>query len=154
MIKSVILLAVFFLSLTDHAPTSERKQVESTIRRLFEGMARADSASVRAVFEPGALMGSIVVNAEGKPVFRSQKDAVDGFVRAVGSPHSEIWDERLTGLKIVVDGNMASARVPYQFYRGEVFSHCGVNQFILMKTAGEWRIVSVVDTRHRRPCPK
>ncbi len=63
-----------------------------------------------------------------------------------------ISDERFTISKILVDGNMASVWVPYQFYYKGNFSHCGVNSFQLAKINNEWKIQYVIDTRRNDNC--
>jgi hypothetical protein len=47
---------------------------------------------------------------------------------------------------------MATAWVPYKFYRGRQFSHCGVNAFTLIKLTSEWKIGSITDTRREEQC--
>jgi hypothetical protein len=61
-------------------------------------------------------------------------------------------NEKLNGYEIKVDGDLASAWTPYEFYVGEEFSHCGVNSFQLLKTADGWKIFHIVDTRRKDNC--
>jgi len=63
-----------------------------------------------------------------------------------------VWDEQTFDVEIRVDGPMASAWVPYVFYRGDTLSHCGVNAIEFARTKGQWTIVQRVDTR-RSDCP-
>lgn len=63
-----------------------------------------------------------------------------------------MWDEQTSDVEIRVDGPMASAWVPYVFYRGDTLSHCGVNAIEFARTKGQWTIVHRVDTR-RSDCP-
>jgi hypothetical protein len=42
----------------------------------------------------------------------------------------------------------------YDLHVGERFSHCGVDAFDLVKLGGEWKIVSVMDTRRTTDCPQ
>jgi hypothetical protein len=67
-------------------------------------------------------------------------------------PKDKKFEEKLLGFNIQVDGNMANAWTPYEFwYEGE-FSHCGVNSFQLIKDDGEWKIIYLVDTRRKEGC--
>jgi hypothetical protein len=70
----------------------------------------------------------------------------------VGTPYSEAWDERIEFNDIKIDGPMASIWMPYQFYRGENFSDCGVNSFQLYKAEKGWKIIYLVDTRRKKNC--
>ena len=79
-------------------------------------------------------------------------DSVDAFVRAVGSPHTETWDERTSGEVVHLDGPLAVVWTDYAFYAGSRFSHCGVDTFQLARTASGWKIVALADTRRRDGC--
>lgn len=124
-------------------------EVRAVVQRLFDGMRAGDSSAVRSVFHPEARMGSAVVR-EGALAFRPT--GADGFVRAVGAPKEVVWDERVSNLRIEVDGPLATAWMDYRFYAGERFSHCGVNAMQLVRAATGWQIVSLVDTRRQEGC--
>lgn len=138
-----------FLSLKAvYAQNSEEASVKATIDRLFEGMKKGDSSLVRSTFDPSARLQT-VVDRDGKPtVLRSE--AIDAFVKAVGTPHKEVWDERLKGYDINLDGNLATAWTPYEFYVDSTYSHEGVNAFQLYRSANGWKIIQICDTRRRK----
>jgi hypothetical protein len=125
---------------------ADRKAALAVVHRLFDAMRAGDSAAVRAAFHPQALLGTTLVR-EGRPEFRV--DTLDGFVRAVGTPHPEVWDERLTRVTVSIDGPLAAVWADYEFWAGSRFSHCGVDAFQLARTGGGWRIVALTDTRRR-----
>jgi Putative lumazine-binding len=152
---TIFCLFVFLVPLLGSAKPdkNDRKQIEQVIQNLFDGMRKADSSLVRPLFHPDAVMGSIGVNKDTKTFFRFEGKP-EGFISAVGTPHADIWDERIGKMSIAIDGEMATAWVPYQFYRGSVFSHCGVNAFTLVKLETGWVIVSIIDTRRKSPCKK
>ena len=81
-------------------------------------------------------------------------DKVEDFAKQVGTSQAGDLDERFTISKILVDGNMASVWVPYQFYYKGNFSHCGVNSFQLAKINNEWKIQYIIDTRRKDNCTK
>jgi hypothetical protein len=74
-------------------------------------------------------------------------DSADGFVSAVGTPHDEVWDERVGEIRIRVDNGLATAWMDYTFYLGETRSHCGVNAIQLVLTEDGWKMLNIVDTR-------
>lgn len=127
----------------------EREAVLAPIRQLFDGMRRGDSAAVRAVFHPGAFLATALVR-DGAPAVRG--DSLEAFVRAVGTPHDEVWDERLFNEEVRIDGPLAAVWTEYSFYAGTRFSHCGVDAFQLARTADGWRIIALTDTRRRDGC--
>lgn len=131
------------------AAPREAAEVRATIDRLFDGMRRGDSTAVRAAFHPEARLMTIGVR-EGRPVLGG--GSVDAFVRAVGTPHDDTWDERISNVEIRVDGNLATAWMDYSFYAGERFSHCGVNAFQLFRGPEGWKVFHIADTRRREAC--
>jgi len=131
-------------------PAADRSPVLAVVRRLFDGMRSGDSAAVRAVFHPQALLATAAVR-KGMAVF--QVDTVDAFVRAVGTPHPDVWDERIRDTRVEIDGPLASVWAEYSFYAGRKFSHCGIDAFQLAREGEVWRIVALTDTRRRARCP-
>ena len=132
------------------AQTPEQQEVRQAVERLFDGMRAGDSTVVRAAFHPQARLQTTAVR-DGQALLRT--DSVGAFVRAVGTPHAEVWDERISNVEIRVDGPLATAWMDYAFYRGEQFSHCGVNAFQFFKGAQGWQIIQITDTRNRE-CPR
>ena len=129
---------------------SEEDAVRAVVDGLFDAMRAGDSAAVRALFHPDARLISVGMR-EGVPALRAEA-SIGGFVEAVGTPHDEVWDERLDDVEIRVDGPLASVWTDYAFFLGETFSHCGVDAFLLFRTAEGWKIVSIADTRRREGC--
>ncbi|MEM9664289.1 MAG: nuclear transport factor 2 family protein [Bacteroidota bacterium] len=124
--------------------------VRATIDLLFDAMRAGDSTQVRQAFHPEGLMRTAALGEDGVPVLSEMP--VGAFAQAVGQPRDDRWDERLFDVEIRVDGPLATAWTPYAFYRGDQFSHCGVNAFQLIDTPAGWRITSIMDTRQREGC--
>jgi hypothetical protein len=134
------------LSAQSMAPSSARDSVYAVVTRLFDGMRTRDTASMRAAFASSAALTS--VTAAGV-----RSDAIDSWIASVGSaPAGVVLDERLGDHVVQVSGDLASVWVDYWFFVGDRFSHCGVDAFVLARVGGEWRILSVADTRQREGC--
>jgi len=133
--------------------SSPERDAMAVVEKLFDGMRAGDSAAVRSVFAPGPLMGSVETK-NGVSSLRKDADGIEGFAKAVGSPHQAMWDERIANPKIHVDGDLAMVWVDYTFYLGDRKSHCGVDVFELVKGADVWNIVTLIDTRRRESCPE
>lgn len=131
------------------AAQSPDAAVRAVIDQLFDGMRAGDSTMVRAVFHTEARMWTIG-ERDGTPVLR--EGSVDRFVTAVGTPHDQVWDERIWDVEIRIDGRMATAWVPYAFFLGNTFSHCGVNAFQLVDEGPGWHILALTDTRRQDGC--
>jgi hypothetical protein len=143
----LIFLPIFSFAQNDKA---EKEAVIAVIKQMFDGMRKGDSTMVRTAFASQVRMQTIFMNKEGKPAIRAE-DSVDGFVKTVGSPHPEIFDERIKDYEVKIDDRMAAVWTPYEFYLGSKFSHCGVNSFQLFKGETGWKIIYIVDTR-RKEC--
>lgn len=145
----LVVVAAAATPLQGQAALEGEAGVRAAIEQLFDAMRGGDSTAVRAVFHPEARMLSAVLR-NGTPEL--QAGSIDEFVRAVGTPHAEVWDERIDDVEIEVDDPLATAWMDYRFHLGETFSHCGVNAFQFLRTADGWQVIQITDTR-RRECP-
>lgn len=145
-----ILAAILTITTVTAAAQTDSDKVKATVNQLFDGMRRSDTALLRSAFAPEAVLQTISRNRNGNTIVRS--DSVAAFVRSVGQPHAEVYDERITFGQVLIDGDLASVWTPYKFYVGEKFSHCGVNSFQLVKLNGTWKIQYIIDTRRREGC--
>lgn len=134
------------------AAQAAEEEVLATVRRLFDGMRAADSGLARSAFDASAQLLSISYDSAG--VARVSTADLGRFLAAVGTPRSEIWDERIWDTEVRVDGSLAVVWTKYTFYRGGRFSHCGVDVFELVRRPDGWKIIQVADTRRTRDCPQ
>ena len=141
---------IFFLLISSFsfAQNASEKEIVKPIENLFNAMKSADSLGVKNAFSGSAIMQTFGKNQE------IRTDKVEDFAKQVGASQAGDLDERFTISKILVDGNMASVWVPYQFYYKGNFLHCGVNSFQLAKINNEWKIQYIIDTRRKDNCTK
>ena len=137
---------IFFLLISSFsfAQNTSEKEIIKPIENLFNAMKFVDSLGVKNAFSNSAIMQTFGKNQE------IRTDKVEDFAKQVGASQAGDLDERFTISKILVDGNMASVWVPYQFYYKGNFSHCGVNSFQLAKINNEWKIQYIIDTRRKK----
>jgi hypothetical protein len=149
------LVTAGLLAIAIHAPAAaqanaaEGKAALAVVHSLFDAMRAGDSAGVRAAFHPKAQFATAAVK-DGSPLV--EFNSIEPFLRAVGTPHPEVWDERLSNVVVHVDGPLAVVWADYAFYVGDKFSHCGVDAFQLARTGDAWQIVSIIDTRRKQDC--
>lgn len=129
---------------------SVTKEVKNVVETMFRGMRLGDSAMVSSTFSKGLIMQTVAEN-KGKIEVRTGDPA--GFLKFVGTPHKETYDERITFEKIQVDGDLANVWTNYKFYVGDKFSHCGVNSMTLVKEGDSWKLLHIIDTRRKENCP-
>ncbi len=145
---SITVLTMFISALA--FAQSDEEGIKQTINSLFNGMRQADTAMIRASFAPGGILQSIGNSKEGKVVVRSEP--LDSFIRFVGLPHAESYDEQIVFETIKIDGALASVWTPYKFFVGKKFSHCGVDAYHMVKLNGVWKIQYLIDTRRKQGC--
>ena len=147
--KYMIMIAASLFGLQSMAQNAEA-EVKKPLEKLFVAMGAGDSASAHVLFHPKARLMSVITNKEGKT--RLEDEPISEFMKAIGSKKAEeTYDERVSKYEIKIDGEMATAWTPYEFYYNGKFSHCGVNAFQLVKIDGEWKILQITDTR-RKEC--
>lgn len=129
---------------------AEQKAVQAVIETMFDGMRAGDSTKVSSVFAENVQMYSTSVQEYGET--KLSEGSSSRFLMAVGTPHDKVWDERISNLKIQIDGPLASAWMDYSFYLDDYFSHCGVNAMTLILIDGSWKIIYLIDTRRKEDC--
>lgn len=156
--RSFVLLAALAAALAPaaaHAQSSaagEEAAVRAVIDRMFDGMRQADSAMVRGVMHESARLQTTDRGPDGQA--RLRVEPIENFLRAVGTPRTAVWDERISNVRVQVDDNLATAWMDYGFFVDGRFSHCGVNAFQLFRSADGWKVIQIADTRRRQGCPQ
>ncbi len=132
------------------ASSVEEKAVRQVIDNMFDAMRAGDGDKVASLFVEGVVAKRAGTDREGKP--RLGNTPISDFAAAVNQPHDQVWDEQIWNVDIKIDGRLASAWMDFVFYRGDSFSHCGVNSFQLFKGEDGWKIISLADTSKRTGC--
>jgi Putative lumazine-binding len=145
----LLLTAITHAAHAQKAP-SETVAVQQTITAFFDGMRRGDSTAVRRTLAPAAVFHGFGGKPGQPPTL--EIESINGFLKAVGTPHPAVWDERVQFERVLIDANLASVWAPYEFYLGSQFSHCGYDSFQLVKLADGWKIAHIIDTRRKEKC--
>lgn len=149
---SLLLTIASYSFVQGQSLTVEEEAIKVSIQKLFDGMRAGDSSMVSAVFHPEIRMQTVMVK-DGATLLHNGN--AEKFLKAVGTPHEAMWDERIMSYEIKVDGAMATAWTEYAFYAGEKFSHCGVNAFQFFNDDEKgWLITQIIDTRRKENCKK
>ena len=152
-ILSFLLIVGF--ALTAQSQNDQKQKDSATVHRLiislFDGMREGDSAKVSSTFHKDVKMYTSFTDKEGQLVLKKGK--LTSFLNAIGTPHDKIWDEKISGTKVFIDGGIAQVWTDYAFYVDQEFSHCGVDAFHLVKEpSGNWKIIHLMDTRREEGC--
>jgi hypothetical protein len=124
--------------------------VKAVINKMFAGMKNADTTMLKSSFAGSMILQTIARNKEGNLVVRNETPA--DFIEFISKELPGNADERITFDVVKIDGPLAIAWTPYNFYYKDQFSHCGVNSFQLVRFNGEWKIQYLIDTRRKQGC--
>jgi hypothetical protein len=143
---SLLLCCGFSLALK--AQTAE-DSIKAVINKLFDAMRNANSKGLVACFADSAILQSV---SDRNDTVKISTDPVKEFADFISTVKKGDADERITYDIIRVDGALAIAWTPYQFYYKGNFSHCGADSYQLVRINHEWKIQYLIDTRRKQGC--
>lgn len=152
MILKKILLLVCLIS-SQYAFTqsvSNEEVIIGKIRFFFDGMRNVDTTGMASLFLDDVSLLSVFKNE--KDITKINKGSMTDFLKAIGQPREQVWDERVHSYEIKIDGPMAVAWTEYSFYLDDTLLHCGVNVFQFVDIEGDWKIAGIMDTRRKKGC--
>lgn len=148
--KYFFIVLTLILSATNAQSQSSEDSVKSVINNMFTAMKNADGVMLKSVFSDSIVFQTIARNKEGATVVRTESPA--GFIEQISKASPGSLDERISFETVKVDGPLAIAWTPYNFYYNGQFSHCGVNSLQLVRFNGVWKIQYIIDTRRKQGC--
>jgi hypothetical protein len=162
MFRHSIVLAVMLavmLAACAHAPgqpesgPESEQEILAVIQELFDAMATGDAERAAAVLLPEGQWVSVRPGDDGAGVVAVMPHRT--FLARLGEAGQagERWIERMWDPEVMIHGPIAVVWTPYDFARDDVFSHCGVDAFTLVRTADGWRIAGATYTVETVGCP-
>ena len=137
----ILLLSPLFL-FGQNQINKDEDQIKSVILKTFSAMKSVDSVALKSCFTEKALLHISQVRPEGNIV---REVSIANFVQNVMSRKPGDMDGRvLSWGPILIDHEIATAWVPYEFYLNGKFTHKGVDAFILVKVGEEYKIQTLL----------
>ncbi len=147
----IIAYLCIILTSTLYAQDDETIKVKDAVDTFFEGFHKGDTLLMKSVMMDKIVLQTTYTNKEGKNVLVTEESSK--LISTIANRTSDQkWDERLLDYNIQIDGIMANVWTPYEFWFNDAFSHCGVNCFQLFNDNGQWKIIYLIDTRHKQGC--
>ena len=120
--------------------TITKGQERSEILTIIDQFMLAVNTKDKAIFDKILYKGiqKIVTRIDGE----SRKNTVydnDSLIQNIAQRNDE-YQERYWDVQVITEGNIASVWAPYDFYKNNSFSHCGVDLFYLVKEEKKWKI--------------
>jgi hypothetical protein len=150
MTKSMILvltLAAFSLPLFAQSQ-DDKKAALAVVNQLFTEMAAANAPGIIATGTAENQLVAVQKTREGKT--RISVIGGDAFSKFFTKPGA--IKEVMYSPKVEVDGDWAMVWGRYVFFEGDKVSHCGINQFNLVRTEAGWKIANGASTIDRGAC--
>jgi hypothetical protein len=120
----------------------DEDQIKAVILKTFSAMKSVDSVALKSCFTEKAVLQISQIRPEGNIV---REVPIANFVKNVMTRKAGDMDERvLSWGPILVDHEIATAWVPYEFYLNGKFTHKGVDAFILVKVGEEFKIQTLL----------
>lgn len=138
---------LFLFVLFSFSGQAQKEAVQKTIETFFEGFHAKDTVKIKSTCSEKLMLQSIKENAKGNKL---TDEKVNEFYKSIATIPAEIkFEERILSYSIQVDGTIAHAWTPYEFYINGKLSHQGVNAFTLFLDGAIWKIVHLIDTRRK-----
>jgi hypothetical protein len=135
---------------TARPQASDRAAILATVQHVFDAMRTRDTALLHQAFDSTARL--VGVSNRGGPPSVSLTSPSQFGIAITRAPAGDVWHERIYEPDVRIDGNLAQVWAYYTFHRNAVFSHCGVDAFMLMKVGGDWKITQLADSRRTEGC--
>ena len=142
--KLFLCLAVLGLASAASAQTDDKKAVLAVVDKLFAEMAAANPQGIVDLHTgPESQLAAIRKLKDGKT--RLDMIGRDAFSKLFTNKTAVI-KETMYDPKVVIDGDWAMVWGRYVFWVGGKVSHCGIDQFNLVRTESGWKIANGAST--------
>lgn len=122
------------------AQTDAEAEVLAVIDEFFSAMTARDVERMASLMTEDGIIYGYRETPEGLRILRPTHAAyLEGLATRESVPVERYWDPQ-----VMVEERLATVWTPYDFHSDGVFSHCGTNNFSLLKTDDGWVITGVV----------
>lgn len=126
----------------------DKKAVLGVVNELFAQMRAANAAGILATGTAENQLVGIRKNKEGK----TQVDVISADAFSKFFTKKDAVEELMYEQNVAVDGDWAMVWGRYVFFVGDKVSHCGINQFNLVRTDAGWKIANGASTMNAADC--
>lgn len=144
----VCLVVSLFVTNATAQKADDKSAVLAVVQKLFDEMAAANAAGILATGTPENQLVALQKGRDGK----SRISVINGdqFTKFFTKPGAakEIMPEP----KVDISGDWAMVWGRYVFFNEGKLSHCGINQFNLVRTDAGWKIANGASTMDPGDC--
>ena len=121
----------------------DKKAAIGVVNQLFTEMAAANPAGIFALHTSTSDLAAVFRQRDGK----SRYSSINGEkFSQMFTDKSKVMKEEMYAPNVEVSGDWAMVWGRYVFFAGDKLSHCGINQFNLVRIEGTWKIANGAST--------
>ncbi len=144
---STLAISLFVMNAFAQKP-DDKAAVLGLVQRLFDEMAAANAAGILATGTADNQLVAVQKGRDGK----ARISAINGeqftkFFTKPGAIKEVMYDP-----KVHIDGDWAMVWGRYVFFSEGKLSHCGINQFNMVRTDAGWKIANGASTIDPNDC--
>lgn len=149
MLKAIAIFLMLNLAATTLADNADdHAAVIDVATEFFAAMTARDIDKLRTMMTPDGVLYGYRETPDGLQLIRPTHAAyLESLAGREGTLVERFWDPQ-----VMIDGRMATLWTPYDFHVDGKFSHCGVNNFSLLRTDDRWIITGVVFSMQADNC--
>lgn len=121
----------------------DAKAAIGVVNQLFTEMAAANPAGILSLHTPTSDLAAVFKQRDGKTRYQSING--EAFSKMF-TDKTKVMREEMYDPKVEVHGDWAMVWGRYVFFNGDKLSHCGINQFNLVRIEGVWKITNGAST--------
>lgn len=141
----IVVLVVILLSTVFAVgqAADDKKAALAVVNQLFTEMAAANPSGILALHTPTSDLAAVFKQKDGK----SRYSSINGEkFSQMFTDKTKVMKEEMYEPKVEVSGDWAMVWGRYVFFAGDKLSHCGINQFNLVRIDGAWKIANGAST--------
>ncbi|MEO5858547.1 MAG: hypothetical protein ABIR33_06320 [Pyrinomonadaceae bacterium] len=141
----LILAAVVVMGVANASAqhSEDAKGAINTVNQLFSEMAASNPAGIVALHTPTSDLAAVFKQRDGKSRYQSFNGEAFSNMFA---DKTKVLREEMYDPKVEVHNDWAMVWGRYVFFNGDKLSHCGINQFNLIRIDGTWKIANGAST--------
>lgn len=125
---------------------SEEEQVKNAVSAFFEAFHARNADGMQKWIHTDALLRRTAPDSTSVQILKEQ--SFEALIMGIASiPDTTVFEEKLLGFTIQIDGPLAHVWTPYEFWLDNKLHHAGANSIQLFKEANIWKIIYLVDSR-------
>lgn len=148
-----LLLCVFFgvfavgIASADEK-VSERTAVVDLVTEFFDAMTARDIKHMSTLLTEEGFFYGYREGPDGLTIIKpTHSEYMQSLAQGSGTIVERFWNPR-----VLLHGRMATVWTPYDLYRDGKFSHCGINNFNLLKTDEGWKVSGITFSMETDDC--